>query len=45
MANAIIEEYECTLFYDYDCHLNGVLKKLSCVGKIEWLNARMKMIF
>lgn len=45
MPNATIEGHDCTLFYDYDCYQNGVLKKLSPNGKIEWLERRMNMIF
>ncbi len=45
MPNANIEGHDCTLFFDYDCHLNGVLKQLTDAGKIEWLRLRMKMIF
>jgi len=45
MPNATIEGHDCTLFYDYDCYQNGVLKKLSPTGKINWLQCRMNMIF
>jgi len=45
MANAVIEGFECTLFYDYDCERFHILDQLSDDGKIEWLERRMRMIF
>ncbi|MDP2208766.1 MAG: hypothetical protein Q8K98_08330 [Bacteroidota bacterium] len=45
MPNATIEGFECTLFYDYDCHRDHILNQLSDNGKIDWLEKRMRMIF
>jgi len=45
MANAKIEGYDCTLFYDYDCYRDMILPKLTDDGKIKWLELRMRMIF
>lgn len=45
MANATIENIEFTLFYDYDQLRDRKLTKLNDEGKIEWLQARMEMIF
>jgi len=45
MPNARIDGFDFTLFYDYDCHRDHFLPKLSDDGKIEWLEARMRMIF
>jgi len=45
MPNAVIEGFNCTLFYDYDCERHHILNQLSDDGKIEWLECRMRMIF
>jgi hypothetical protein len=45
MANAIIQGFECTLFYDYDCERHQILPKLTDENKIQWLESRMHMIF
>ncbi len=45
MANATIEGFDCTLFFDYDCHRDHILSQLSDDGRIEWLEKRMRMIF
>jgi hypothetical protein len=45
MPNAVIEGFHCTLFYDYDCHRDHILNRLSDGGKVEWLEKRMRMIF
>src|SRR5260221_11589521 len=45
MANANIEGYECTLFYDYDFHRDCILQKLTSAGNLTWLEQRERMIF
>jgi hypothetical protein len=45
LANATIENQDCTLFYDYDYHRDGILQKITPEGKITWLELRMRMIF
>lgn len=45
MANATIEGFNFTLFFDYDYHREKVLQRLSDEGKISWLEARTRMIF
>ena len=45
MANAIIQGFECTLFYDFDCERHLILPRLNDECKIEWLERRMHMIF
>jgi hypothetical protein len=45
MPNATIENFQCTLFYDYDHHRDHILSQLSDDGKITWFQERMKMVF
>ena len=45
MPHAIIEGMEFTLFYDYDQLYQRKLSRLSDLGLMEWLSARMQMVF